>query len=205
MREYQSIQETTISTITTLKIIMPKKKIFIAVFFVLSLATGNSFGAGEPAYHYKDTPFKRVSYDKDFFAEVFLDREISNMGKFRKNRRVITGLFSGSNVAAFDLVDFDKLDTVGRTVVIVFDASNETMLPEFLRRFPGIQPYASYFSNQSKCAAASYTQVGENGEKVLVIKEEPNGKNLSYVLNFLANVQKTASYKNRANCFKPSG
>jgi len=183
--------------------IMPKT-IIITVFFVLSLGAANAFSAGEPAYHYKDSPFKQVVYDKDFFAEVFLDREISNIEKFRKNRSTIIDLFNGSNVAAFDLVDFDKLDTVGRTVIIVFDASNEDALPEFLLRFVGIKPFASYFDKQSSCGAASYTQVGKNGEKILVVRIEPKGKDLAYVLNFLAKVQKTAGYKNRANCFKPS-
>ena len=86
----------------------------------------------------------------------------------------------------------------------MFDASNEDKLLEFLQKFTPIQPFAQNFTKQSHCAAASYTQVGENNQRFLIVKEEPNGKGLAYVLNFLANTQKTASYKNRANCFKPS-
>jgi len=160
--------------------------------------------AQEGPYHYKADAFKRVVYDKDFFSEVFLARDVTNMDKFRKDRKIISGLFGNSNVSAFDLVDFDKLDTINRTVIIVFDAYSENKLPEFLQKFTPMQPFAKYFTGQSQCAAASYTQVGENNQRFLIVKEEPNGKGLAYVLNFLANVQKTASYKNRANCFKPS-
>ena len=176
----------------------------ITIFLTLIISSVNAVGAEQRPYHFKDTPFKHVVYDKDFFGEVFLDREISNIEKFRKDRNVITGLFSNSNVAAFDLVDLDKLDTVGRTVIIVFNASNADKLPGFLQRFAPIAPFAHYFTGATQCAAASYTQVGENGERFLVIKEETNGKGLAYILNFLANVQKRASYEHRANCFKPS-
>jgi hypothetical protein len=182
---------------------MPKRTI-IAAILALQFGAIHGAGAQERVYHFKDTPFKRVAYDKNFFAEVFLNRNIANIEKFRKDRNIITGLFHESNVAAFDLVDLDKLDTVGRTVIIVFNASNEDKLPAFLSRFKGIQPFAKYFDNQSHCGGATYTQVGENGEKFLIVREEGNGKDLAYILNFLANVQKIASYKNRANCFKPS-
>ena len=183
---------------------MPIRTVTTAIL-ALALSAIHGAGAQEHAYHFKDKPFTRVAYDKNFFSEVFLNRNIADIEKFRKDRNIITGLFPESNVAAFDLVDLDKLDTVGRTVIIVFNGSNEDKLAVFLSRFKGIQPFAKYFDKQSHCGGATYTQVGQNGEKFLVVKEERNGKDLAYILNFLANVQKIASYKNRADCFKPSG
>jgi hypothetical protein len=177
--------------------------IILSLLILFLLGTADALG-DQPPYHYKDAPFKYVNYDENFFGEVFLTRNIHDIEKFREDRRIIKELFKNSNVSAFDLVDFDKLDTVGRTVIIVFNEANKDRLPGFLQRYIPIRPFAGYFQDHSGCGAASYTQVSENNERFLIIKEEPHGKGLAYVLNFLANVQKTASYKNRANCFKPS-
>ncbi len=182
----------------------------MACLFVFAIVAPNV--CAEPVkkpYPFKDIPFEKATYDQSFFSNILLEKDTACSAKYEAEYRAIKQHFPESVVTPFAFSDLPTLDAAGKTVIIVFKDHADTKLQEFLERFLPIQPFAG--QSKEEGTVISFTHVGENGAKFLIVKQafdfqsaNMTGKGLGYVANFLSGVAKVSSYKSRFKSYKPS-
>lgn len=184
---------------------------FILTILVMFLFTPPANSADEDTsdYKYQNTKFEKIVYDESFFHNILLERDRTTPKKYEYEKNIIKRMFPDSTVKAFDFNDFNQLDAKNKTIIIVFRDHKDSKLDAFLKRFLPIKPFAKTFLTEG--SVCDFTHIGNNGENFLVVKQafdfqsiKTQGKGLGYILNFLSNIAKVSSFKNRMHCYKPS-
>lgn len=164
-------------------------------------------------YRYKDVKFEKVQFDDQFFSNILLEKDMSNIMKYEEEKGIIKKQYPSSVITAFNFDALNTIKTDNKTVIIVFRDHSDKKLHELLQGFLPIQPFVDSFKEDG--TVVSFAHIGENGCRFLFVKQSFNfqeeevagkklsGKGLSYVLNYLAKVVKKSSYKNRFRSYKP--
>ena len=162
---------------------------------------------------YKDVKFDKVLLDDQFFSDILLEKDDSNITKYEEEKDIIQNNFPSSVVSPFTFDALNTLKTDNKTVIIVFRDHSDKKLHSLLQRFLPIQPFVDSFTEEG--TVVSFVQMGENGGNFLIVKQSFNfqeekvagkklsGKGFSYILNHLTKVVKVSSYKSRFQNYKP--
>ncbi len=189
-------------------------KYAFCLFLVLALVS-NAVCAGENVdyYKYKDTKFKKITFDEQFFSDILLEKDASNIPKYEEEKGIIKEAFPSSVITPFSFDALNTIETDNKTIIIVFRDHLDKKLHELSEKLLPIQPFINAL--QEDGTVVCFAHVAENGCQFLIVKQSFNfqeekvagnklsGKGLSYILNYLTKVVKVSSYKSRFQNYKP--
>ena len=189
-------------------------KYSFAVILMLTFFINNAFTSENvDDYKYKDTKFKKITFDEQFFSDILLEKDASNLPKYEEEKGIVKKAFPSSVITPFSFDALNTIKTDNKTIIIVFRDHTDEKLLELTEKFLPLKPFINTL--QEDGTVASFAHVAGNGSKFLIVKQSFNfqeekvtgkklsGKGLSYVLNYLTKVVTVSSYKSRFRNYKP--